>query len=80
MKWLFTIGLVAIIIALLVIIFFPKKVEKAIFIPKPDKIKIELFFLDEEEQYLIPEQREIEKKEKEETVARLIINELFKGP
>jgi len=79
MKWL-VIALSVIIIALLIVIFFPKKVEKLTFIPKPNKIKIELFFPDEAEEYLIPEEREIEKKEREEIIARLIIDELFKGP
>ncbi len=79
MKWLLLI-LSIIIIALLIVIFFPKKVERAIFIPKTNKIKIELFFPDEQEQYLIHEEREVEKEEKEENVARLIIDELFKGP
>lgn len=79
MKWL-VVFLSVIIIALLIVILFPKKVEKTIFIPRQDKIKIELFFPDNEEQYLIPEEREIVRKEKEEDVGRLIINELFKGP
>lgn len=79
MKWL-VILLCIIIIALLIVILFPKKVEKTIFIPKQDKIKIELFFPNGQGQYLIPEEREIPKREKEEDVARLIIDELFKGP
>lgn len=79
MKWL-VIVLSIITIALLIVILFPKKVEKTIFIPKDDKIKIELFFPNTQEEYLIPEEREILKKEKEEDVARLIMEELFKGP
>ncbi|MEW6482637.1 MAG: GerMN domain-containing protein [bacterium] len=79
MKWL-AIILSIIIIALLIVVFFPKKIEKGIFVPPSNKIKICLFFPDDQEEYLIPEQREIEKKEKEETIARFIIDELFKGP
>lgn len=78
MKWL-VIVLSVIIIALFIVIFFPKKVEKTI-IPRADKIKIELFFPDKGGEYLVPEQREIPKKEGEEDVARLIMDELFKGP
>ncbi|MEW6103417.1 MAG: GerMN domain-containing protein [bacterium] len=78
-KWITLIFLI-LLIAGFIVIFFPKKIEKGIFIPPSNKIKVELFFPDSEEQCLIPEQREIEKREKEETIARLIIDELFKGP
>ncbi|HAW50565.1 TPA: hypothetical protein DCX16_06425 [bacterium] len=78
-RWLVLI-FVAIVVILIVLLIPKKEGERPIFFPKEDKIKIRLFFPDEQAEYFVVEEREVEKKEKEEDIARLIIRELLKGP
>ncbi|WP_066636678.1 GerMN domain-containing protein [Desulfolucanica intricata] len=46
--------------------------------PRENKVKVTLYFADDQAQYLIPEDREVVKGN--ETIEEVVVNELIKGP
>lgn len=84
LKRLFIIsGFLTIILSLFIFGYYRYKIKPALQVPlieKEEKITVSLYFSSIDGNYLIAEEREIDKKENIISLARLVVQELIKGP